>query len=120
MENTRVVTIAGAKVTVVDKFKVKHRNQLRRAYRIAKMAGAEHDTANEFGLIVARTLVIDGDLWKPPSGTASTEELLDGYLYMLENVTGELIDQWLTATEIRLADPETSPLPLAEDADPNE
>lgn len=120
MENTRVVTIAGAKVTVVDKFKLKHRNQLRRAYRIAQIAGAEHATANEFGLIVARTLIVDGDLWKPPSATASDEELLAGYQYMLENVSGELVDQWLTATEIQRGDPVKSPLPLDEDADPNE
>ena len=110
MENTRIVNVAGAKVTVIDELTMKHRNQLRRIRRIAQASGAEPDTAAEFGLIVVRTVVIDGDLWKPPSATAPEHEILAGFEYMLENVTGKTIDAWLIAMASEDTDPSTGPI----------
>lgn len=99
--DTKTFQYGGVEITIVARPKTKHREALRRVYRKTALArpSLSASTCQEFAAIVAYTVSVKGDVWKPPSPNDDEETLGMALDTWLEEVDEALTELWVDEIE---------------------
>lgn len=88
-------SVGGQTITVVAEPLNKHKEWLRRIIDALEPTGATRATRSDYGVIVAYTVSVEGEGWKPPSPHSPAAELIEDFNHWLETGSGTVSEKWV-------------------------